>query len=73
MKCPTCKKDFEKAVKAAYELGLMDNRYKPTEKQLRAYSLVVCQGYTHRAAGKILGICHNAVTQRILRIKSKIK
>ena len=73
MKCPTCKKDFEKGVKAAYQLGLWHNRFKPTEKQLLAYSLVVCQKYKHKDAAKEMGISRSEVTRLIFRIKRKIR
>lgn len=46
---------------------------KPTRKQLRAYSLVVIQGHTHKQAAKIMGIRRSAVTRLILRIERNIK
>lgn len=72
MKCPTCKKDFEAGVKAAYELGLLDRRG-PTTKQLQAYSLVVVQGDKHKEAAKKMGISRSEVTRLIFRIKRIIK
>lgn len=73
MKCPTCKKDFEKGVKAAYRLGRLENRFGPTMGQLDAYVLVIAQGKTHVEAGKELGISRSAVTRRISRFLSHIR
>lgn len=44
MKCPKCKKDFEKGVKSAYKLGLLDgeNRLKKTiNKILRNNNVIL--------------------------------
>ena len=39
----------------------------PTDKQIKAFILVIIKGFTHNQAGEIIGISRSAVTRRLKR------